>query len=73
MSVFQTRLRQLRERQRKKQYVVSELCGLNRSAIRRYERGEIKPSMEALVAIADYFDVSVDYLLGRTNDPKMNE
>lgn len=70
---FPKRLRKLRERQRRKQYVVSELCGLSRGTIRRYERGEMKPSAEALVAIAEYFDVSVDYLLGRTDKQKMNK
>ncbi len=32
----------------------------------RYENGSAEPSLEKLVKIADYFDVSVDYLLGRT-------
>jgi len=72
-SEFPKRLKKLRERQRRKQYVVSELCGLNRSTIRRYERGEMEPSAKALEAIADYFEVSVDYLLGRTDNPKMNQ
>lgn len=69
---FPRRLRRLRERQGRKQHIVSELCGLNRSTIRRYERGEMKPSMEALSSIADYFGVSVDYLIGRTDNPEMN-
>ena len=71
-SVFRQRLRNLREKQRKKQYIVSELCGLNRSTIRRYERGEMGPSVEALISIADYFEVSIDYLIGRTENPQIN-
>lgn len=63
---FPQRLRRLREREGKSRVVLSQLCGLPDSSIRRYERGEIKPGMDALVAIADYFNVSVDYLLGRT-------
>ena len=47
--------------------VVAELCGLSRGAIRYYERGERVPTMDALIAIADYFEVSLDYLTGRTN------
>ena len=70
---FPKRLKKLRERQRRKQYIVSELCGLNRGAIRRYERGERKPGEDELMAIADYFEVSVDYLLGRTDNPKINK
>ena len=37
--------------------------------LRRYERGEVEPSMDALYKIADYYGVSTDYLLGRTNFP----
>lgn len=70
---FPKRLKRLREKQRRKQYIVSELCGLNRSAIRRYERGERKPGADELTAIADYFEVSVDYLLGRTENPQINK
>ena len=47
--------------------VVSELCGLHSDAIRRYERGEAIPTADALAKIADYYRVSADYLLGRTN------
>lgn len=64
---FPKRLQELRERQSKSRIVLSELCGLPPDAIRRYERGEAKPSVESLTAIADYFHVSTDYLLGRTN------
>lgn len=37
------------------------------SAISEWKKGKAKPSVEALVKIADYFGVSVDYILGRTN------
>lgn len=67
MDQFPIRLRKLREKQRKSRKVVSELCGLPPGAIRKYERGEVAPSMESLIAIADYFGVSIDYLVGRTN------
>lgn len=64
---FSARLQRLREREGKSRVVLSQLCGLPDSSIRRYERGEIKPNVDSLIAIADYFNVSVDYLLGRTN------
>lgn len=70
---FPARLRRLRECRGMRQYIVSELCGLNRGTVRRYERGEMEPSTKALKAIADYFDVSVDYLLGRTSNPNVNK
>ena len=62
---FRHRLQQLREKKRISRKVLSELCGLNSDAIRRYERGEREPTLHSLVAIAEFFDVSIDYLLGR--------
>ena len=43
MNAFPERLKRLRERKRIKQYVLSELCGLHRDAVRRYEAGEATP------------------------------
>lgn len=63
--LFRIRLRKLRERRRLKRAVLSELCGLDRNAIARYESGERLPSVETICSIADYFEVSVDYLIGR--------
>lgn len=63
---FPKRLQQLRERKRISRKTLSELCGLTSGAIRRYERGERMPTVDALIAIADCLGVSVDYLLGRT-------
>ena len=61
------RLRKLREGRRpvKSQHVTSQLCGLSRDALRRYEREEAEPRLDALVAIAEYYGVTVDFLLGR--------
>lgn len=67
MNEFPERLRKLREEKRKSRAVLSELCGLDRGAVRAYERNERVPTMEALVSLADYFEVSLDYLTGRTN------
>lgn len=66
---FPQRLRKLRERRRISRHVLSELCGLTGDAIRRYENGETSPTMKSLVAIADFFEVSVDYLVGRSDSP----
>ena len=63
---FRQRLQQLREKRRVSRKVLSELCGLNSDAVRRYERGEAEPTLHSLVAIAEYFEVTVDYLVGRT-------
>ena len=65
MVEFRQRLRQLREKKRISRKVLSELCGLSSDAVRRYERGESEPTLHSIVAIAEYFEVSVDYLVGR--------
>ena len=57
----------LREREHISRIVLSQLCGLADGAIRKYERREAEPTVKSLVAIANHFNVSTDYLLGRTN------
>ncbi len=47
--------------------------GLSLRAYQYYEKGERVPPADALLAIADYFDVSTDYLLGRTNNPNSHK
>lgn len=66
---FPRRLRRLREEKRplRSMAVTSELIGLPHGAIRKYVRGEARPTVESLSAIADYFHVSMDYLWGRIN------
>lgn len=61
------RLRKLRESKRPllSQRVTSELMGLPKNALQKYERGEAVPGVPALLKIADYYGVSVDFLLGR--------
>lgn len=66
---FPVRLRRLRERRRMKRYVLSEQCGLSRTMIGRYESGMAQPTIEVLEKLADVFDTSTDYLLGRTDYP----
>lgn len=68
---FPERLKELRGQV--SQTTLSQLCGLkNDDAIRRYERGDAKPGMDSLKAIADYFGVSIDYLYGRTDKKEIN-
>ena len=45
----------------------------NQNTISRYETGEREPGIVELIRIVDYFDVSVDYLLERTDNPKTNK
>ena len=68
MDRFPERLRKLRESKRMKRCVLAELCGMNKSMISRCERGEMEPTATALAALADFFGVTIDYLLGRDED-----
>ena len=45
---------------------------LNQNSISRYETEEREADYATLIALADYFNVSIDYLLGRTDNPTIN-
>ncbi|MBO1680387.1 helix-turn-helix transcriptional regulator [Bittarella massiliensis] len=48
---------------------IAAAAGLSLMGYYRYERGERQPPADVLIALADYFDVSLDYLVGRSDDP----
>lgn len=68
-SKFPTRLRKLRDRRGMSRSALSDRCGVSRNVISRYESGSRKPAVEVLEELADIFDTSTDYLLGRTDYP----
>lgn len=61
------RLRELREEIGWSQREVAEACGLNRKNIVRFEGNESNPTAETLMILADFYEVSVDYILCRTD------
>ena len=64
------RLNQLREKTGLSQAKFAKvLGGVSQPVIARYETGDFFPSYPVLIKIADYFNVSTDYLLGRTDNP----
>ncbi len=65
------RMRDLREDADKMQQETAKLLHMHRSVYGRYERGEREIPVSALMALADYYEVNLDYLVGRTNDSKM--
>lgn len=67
MSVFSERLKELRLSKRLTLEQLGIKLGLSKSSINMYERGEREPSFENLEAIADYFNVDLDYLLGKSD------
>lgn len=60
------KIRQLREASGLSQKELAAKMGVNPSAVNRWESGEKNPELTNLVRLADLFEVSVDYLLGRT-------
>lgn len=64
---FGTVLRGLRVRYNMTQKMLGEALGLSESTIGMYEREQREPDFETLEAIADYFNVDMDYLTGRSN------
>ncbi len=45
----------------------------SQNTISRYETGDREPGIAELIKLAEYFDVSIDYLVGRTENPKFNK
>ena len=69
MEIIKQRIRALRESVGLSQNKLGKLVGLPQSSINRYVQGQSTPSAKTLRWYADYFDVSMDYIYGRTDDP----
>ena len=67
------RLKELREGKGYTQLKVAMDLNMNQNSVSRYESGQREAGYDLLVRFADYYGVSVDYILGRTNNPKMRE
>lgn len=67
--VFAFRVKRLREAEHMTQEQLGAATGYSQQQVARWEAGKYLPLTEALVAIADYFNVRTDYLLGRIDDP----
>lgn len=51
---------------------LADFLGVTTRSIQFYESGERSPTIETIIKLADYFDVSIDYLTGRVDDPKQH-
>lgn len=67
MTSYNERLRELRSKKGLSQQELSNRLGFNRATYARYETGNTQPDFDTLQKLADFFDVSTDYILGRTN------
>ena len=65
--ILYTRLKSLRVEKKLTQQQVADALGLNSVTYLRYEKGQRQMPLELLPMLADFFDVSLDYLFGRTD------
>jgi repressor LexA len=70
MEIVSQRLRALRESVGLSQNKLAGMIGVRQSSINRYENGQSVPSIQTFRWYADYFDVSMDYIFGRTDKPQ---
>ncbi len=66
------RLKKVRKERKISQLKLAIDLNMNQNSISRYETGEREADYETLIKFADYFDVSIDYLLERTENPEIN-
>lgn len=72
MSAFSERIKELRLEKSLTHTQLGEIIGVKHFSIYSYEKGRACPEMKGLVALADYFEVSIDYLTGRSDRRKIN-
>ena len=70
MDCIGKRIKELREFYHMSQTELAKLCGSNQATIAKTETGKTAPSVKLLLWLADYFDVSMDYLCCRTDQPQ---
>lgn len=72
-NLFSQRIKYLRSDKEITQSDLAKEVGLSKQAINDIEQGRRGTSIEKLIEIADFFDVSIDYLVGRTDNPKSHK
>ena len=72
MANFSDRIKELRQKHGLSQDALGDIIGVKRFSIYSYEKGRACPEMKGLIGLADYFNVSIDYLVGRTDKPEVN-
>lgn len=63
----------LRKSKKFSQMELAKKTNLSLRTYQRYEKGERNPTSDVLISLADYFNVSIDYLVGRTDNPEINK
>ena len=70
MNIVGERMKELRVNARYSQKQLADLCETTQASIGRYETGLAEPPLEKLLWYANFFDVSLDYIFGRTDNSK---
>lgn len=69
--MYLKRLRDLREDHDLTQKELANIVNCSQRVYSNYECGQVEPSLETLIKICDFYNISVDYLLGRTDNPNI--
>ena len=64
-------LKRFRKQFKVTQKGAAEVSGVSERVYQSYEYGKVVPTVTILMALADFYDVSLDYLVGRSDDPQM--
>lgn len=67
MESFARRLRELREEKGVSQQEVGNLVRMSKMAVSHWEKGHSEPSISQLITLSNFFEVTVDYLIGKTD------
>jgi len=70
LPIFADRLKEIRNAKGVTQKAMAEYLGITEQAYQKYEYAMREPNHETTIKLADYFDVSTDYLLGRSDNPR---
>ena len=72
MTTLASQFKKIRVEKGFTQKQVAEGIHVPEQSYQKYEYGKVIPSALTLIALADFFDVSLDYLVGRSDDPKLH-
>lgn len=70
---METNLKKLRLQKNLTQLQVQMHTGIEQALLSKYESGKRIPPTETLIILADYYNVSMDYIMGRTDNPELNQ
>ena len=70
--MYKNNLKKLRQERKLTQIALQMHTGIEQALISKFENGERIPPTETLIILADFYNVSIDYILGRTDNPDIN-